>query len=95
MSRSPGSAAPGRWRSRPAYDAIGQAFGGLHSVLSDAGAAQLSGTCLADLITGLTAATGVLAALVGRAATGAGQHVETSIMEAVESDDHRCADPVL
>lgn len=70
---------------RPAYDTIGQAFGGLHSVLSDAGAAQLSGTCLADLITGLTAATGVLAALVGRAATGAGQHVETSIMEAVST----------
>jgi crotonobetainyl-CoA:carnitine CoA-transferase CaiB-like acyl-CoA transferase len=70
---------------RPAYDTIGQAFGGLYSVLSDTGAAQLSGTCLADLITGLSTATGILAALVGRASTGAGQHVETSIMEAVST----------
>ena len=36
-------------------------------------------------MTGLSTATGVLAALVGRATTGAGQHVETSIMEAVST----------
>jgi crotonobetainyl-CoA:carnitine CoA-transferase CaiB-like acyl-CoA transferase len=68
---------------RPAYDTMGQAVGGLYSILSDAGSAQLAGTCMADLITGLANATGVLAALVGRASTGSGQHVETSIMEAV------------
>ncbi|MFC9835364.1 CaiB/BaiF CoA transferase family protein [Rhodococcus sp. NPDC127530] len=70
---------------RPAYDTIGQAVGGLYSVLSDAGSPQLSGTCVADLITGLTTATGILAALVGRASTGAGQRVETSLMEAVST----------
>ncbi|MFC9735734.1 CaiB/BaiF CoA transferase family protein [Streptomyces roseolus] len=68
---------------RPAYDTIGQSSAGLYSLLSDAEAPQLSGTILADLITGVSTATGVLAALVGRAATGAGQHVETSVMEAV------------
>ncbi|AVH94199.1 MULTISPECIES: CaiB/BaiF CoA transferase family protein [Streptomyces] len=68
---------------RPAYDTIGQASAGLYSLLSDAGQSQLSGTILADLITGVSTAAGVLAALVGRAATGAGQHVETSVMEAV------------
>jgi len=70
---------------RPAYDAIGQAFGGLNSILSDRGAAQLSGTCLADLITGVTNAAGILAALVGRATSGSGLRVETSMMEAVST----------
>jgi crotonobetainyl-CoA:carnitine CoA-transferase CaiB-like acyl-CoA transferase len=68
---------------RPAYDTIGQAYGGLMSVLSDAGAAQLSGPALADLVTGVAAATGILAALVGRASTGKAQYMETSLMEAV------------
>lgn len=71
--------------SRPAYDAIGQAVGGMYTVLSDEHHAQLSGTCLADLVTGLATATGVLAGLVGRGATGAGQRVETSVMEAVST----------
>jgi crotonobetainyl-CoA:carnitine CoA-transferase CaiB-like acyl-CoA transferase len=75
----------GPLEQRPAYDTIGQAVGGLYSVLSNAGQAQLAGTCLADLITGLTNAAGVLAALVGRAKTGAGQHVETSLMEAIST----------
>jgi crotonobetainyl-CoA:carnitine CoA-transferase CaiB-like acyl-CoA transferase len=75
----------GAMAGRPAYDMIGQAFGGLVSSLSDADEAQLTGTCLADLITGLTSATGILAALVGRGATGAGMQVETSITEAVST----------
>lgn len=70
---------------RPAYDMIGQAFGGLVSSLSNADEAQLTGTCLADLITGLTSAAGILAALVGRGATGEGMQVETSITEAVST----------
>jgi crotonobetainyl-CoA:carnitine CoA-transferase CaiB-like acyl-CoA transferase len=70
---------------RPAYDTIGQAYGGLYTVLSDQGAARLSGTPLADLIAGLTAATGILAGLVGRASTGTGQQIETSLMEAVST----------
>lgn len=70
---------------RPAYDMIGQAFGGIISVLSDAGNMQATGTCLADLITGLSTATGVLAALVGRVHAPGAQHVETSIAEAVSA----------
>ncbi|MGV9790530.1 CaiB/BaiF CoA transferase family protein [Streptomyces sp. NPDC003435] len=90
----------GPFAQRPAYDTMGQSVGGLYSLLGDAGAPQLTGTILADLVTGLSTATGVLAALVGRAASGTGQHVETSIMEAVSTitadavsqyfdDDHR------
>lgn len=70
---------------RPAYDMIGQAFGGIISVLSDAGNMGATGTCLADLVTGLSTATGVMAALVGRARTSGAQHVETSIAEAVSA----------
>jgi crotonobetainyl-CoA:carnitine CoA-transferase CaiB-like acyl-CoA transferase len=75
----------GPLEQRPAYDTIGQAVGGLYSVLSDANAAQLSGTCMGDLISGLSMAMGVLAALVGRAKSGSGQRVETSLMEAVST----------
>jgi crotonobetainyl-CoA:carnitine CoA-transferase CaiB-like acyl-CoA transferase len=70
---------------RPAYDTIGQAYGGLYTILSDEAAAQLSGTPLADLITGITVTTGVMAALVGRGRTGHGQVVETSLMESVST----------
>ena len=73
----------GPLRDRPAYDTIGQAFGGLYSVLGEPGRAQLSGTILSDLVTGLVSATGVLAALVGRGLTGTGARVDTSMMEAV------------
>ncbi|MBC2640856.1 MULTISPECIES: CaiB/BaiF CoA-transferase family protein [unclassified Rhodococcus (in: high G+C Gram-positive bacteria)] len=69
--------------SRPAYDTIGHAFGGLYSLFGDDARPQLAGGLSADLITGLSTATGVLAALVGRLRTGSPQHVETSIMEAV------------
>jgi crotonobetainyl-CoA:carnitine CoA-transferase CaiB-like acyl-CoA transferase len=75
----------GPLEQRPAYDTIGQAVGGLYSILGNAEHAQLAGTCLADLITGVTNAAGVLAALVGRARTGTGQYVETSLMEAVST----------
>lgn len=70
---------------RPAYDTIGQAFGGAYSLLGDAGHPQLSGIIVADLITGISTAAGILAALVGRATTGEGQHVQTSIMEAMST----------
>ena len=75
----------GPLEKRPAYDTIGQAFGGLYSLLGEPGSAQLSGTIFADLITGLTMTTGVLAALVGHGRTGEGQFVETSIMEAIST----------
>jgi crotonobetainyl-CoA:carnitine CoA-transferase CaiB-like acyl-CoA transferase len=75
----------GPMAGRPAYDMIGQAFAGLVSTLSDRDDARLTGTCLADLITGLASATGILAALVSRGATGDGMAVETSITEAVST----------
>ncbi|MDV7085492.1 CoA transferase [Rhodococcus sp. IEGM 248] len=80
-----GFGAGGPLANRPAYDTIGHAFGGLYSLFSDGDHPQLAGGLSADLVTGLSTATGVLAALVGRLKTGQPQRMETSIMEAVSA----------
>jgi formyl-CoA transferase len=72
---------------RPAYDSIGQALGGLYTVMNDADDVRLTGTCVADLITGMTVTLGVLASLMGRE-RGSGRegvHLETSVLEAVST----------
>jgi crotonobetainyl-CoA:carnitine CoA-transferase CaiB-like acyl-CoA transferase len=70
---------------RPAYDSIGQSLGGLYSIMNDADDLRLTGTCIADLITAITATMGILAALVGRdrEPDQHGTLVETSLLEAV------------
>jgi formyl-CoA transferase len=72
---------------RPAYDSIGQSLGGLYSIMNDADDLRLTGTCMADLITAITATMGILAGLVGRAQDPdhRGPMVETSLMEAVST----------
>jgi formyl-CoA transferase len=72
---------------RPAYDSIGQSLGGLYSIMNDANDLRLTGTCMADLITALSATMGILAALVGRdrAPGREGVLVETSLLEAVST----------
>jgi crotonobetainyl-CoA:carnitine CoA-transferase CaiB-like acyl-CoA transferase len=67
------------------YDTIAQSFGGLYTLLADEGAPQLTGAIFADLITGLSTATGILAALVSRETLRAGHHVQTSLVEAVSA----------
>jgi|GEM_PF-1110814 len=70
---------------RPAYDTMGQSYGGIYSIMNDEGSARLTGTCVGDLITGVSAAMGVLAALLGRehSTTNQGMRVETSLLEAM------------
>lgn len=77
----------GEWRDRAAYDSIGQSMGGFYSVMSEAGKPQLSGTCVGDLITAITAVVGILAGLVGRGLDpqGMGTLTQTSLMEAMSS----------
>ncbi len=72
----------GPYRDRPGYDTIGQAMGGLLSLLTDRGAPRGMGISLSDHLAGLFAAYGILGALVGRAQTGQGQRVETSLLQA-------------
>jgi crotonobetainyl-CoA:carnitine CoA-transferase CaiB-like acyl-CoA transferase len=75
----------GPWVDRPAYDTIGQSIGGIYSIMSDADHRRLTGTCMADLITGIGSAMGILAALLGRerSADRKGVLLETSLHEAV------------
>jgi len=73
--------------NRPAYDTMGQSMGGIYSIMNDAGNRRLTGTCIADLITGVNSAMGILAALLGRErdVKRQGMHVETSIIEAMST----------
>lgn len=66
----------------PGYDATVQAAGGLMSITGEAsGGPQKVGVAIADLMAGMYAATAVLAALVSRAATGAGQHIDVPLYD--------------
>ena len=70
---------------RPAYDTIGQSYGGIYAMMNDQGQPRLTGTCMGDLITGVSTTMGILAALLARARDPGqtGALVETSLMESV------------
>lgn len=70
----------------PGYDLLVQAVGGLMSVTGDAaGEPVKAGVALVDVITGLHASLGILAALRHRDATGKGQHVEVNLLSSLLS----------
>ncbi|WDV49940.1 CoA transferase [Streptomyces coeruleorubidus] len=65
----------------PGYDLLVQAVGGLMSVTGEAhGEPVKAGVALVDVITGLHASLGILAALRHRDATGQGQLVEVNLL---------------
>ncbi|WP_406859089.1 CoA transferase [Streptomyces sp. HUAS MG47] len=65
----------------PGYDLLVQAMGGLMSVTGEPdGGGTKAGVALVDVITGLHAGMGVLAALRHRERTGRGQKVEVSLL---------------
>jgi crotonobetainyl-CoA:carnitine CoA-transferase CaiB-like acyl-CoA transferase len=68
----------------PGYDLLVQALGGLMSVTGEAdGEPQKVGVALVDVITGLFASTGILAALRHRERTGEGQRVEVDLLSSL------------
>ncbi|MQY40378.1 Acetyl-CoA:oxalate CoA-transferase [Streptomyces sp. RB17] len=70
----------------PGYDLLIQAVGGLMSVTGPApGQPVKTGVALVDVLTGLHAAIGVLAALRHREASGEGQHVEVNLLSTLLS----------
>ncbi|KOG07222.1 MULTISPECIES: CaiB/BaiF CoA transferase family protein [Streptomyces] len=70
----------------PGYDLLVQAMGGLMSVTGEPdGAGTKTGVALVDVITGLHAGLGVLAALRHRDLTGRGQRVEVSLLTSLLS----------
>jgi crotonobetainyl-CoA:carnitine CoA-transferase CaiB-like acyl-CoA transferase len=71
---------------RPGYDLIAQGEGGLMDVTGEAGGPPAKvGFSIADIGTGMWAVIGTLAALMARASTGQGDHVDTSLLETVVS----------
>jgi crotonobetainyl-CoA:carnitine CoA-transferase CaiB-like acyl-CoA transferase len=68
---------------RPGYDIMVQALSGLMSVTGEPGREPVkAGVALLDVITGLQAAIGILAALHERERTGRGRHVSVSLFDA-------------
>lgn len=72
----------GPYRDRPGYDFLVQAMGGLMSVTGEPdGPPTKVGVAVTDLLTGMYAATAVLAALAERERSGLGQHVDLALLD--------------
>ena len=78
-----GFGASGPYADRPSYDSVAQALSGFLSVVVDPDRPRFLGPALADAITGIYAAYGVLGALFERSRTGHGRLVEVSMLEAM------------
>ena len=69
--------------SKGGFDLIAQGFAGLMSITGEPGGPPAKpGNSVADINSGILAATGIIAAYVHRLKTGRGQRVDTSLMEA-------------
>lgn len=70
----------------PGYDAVLQAVTGLMALTGEPeGGPTKVGVAISDMVAGLYAAQGILAALFERATTGVGRHVEISMQDAIAS----------
>jgi crotonobetainyl-CoA:carnitine CoA-transferase CaiB-like acyl-CoA transferase len=74
----------GPYRSRPGYDIIGQAMGGLLSITGwpDSPPTRV-GTAIGDILSALFCCVGILSALRIRERTGKGQHVDVALVDSV------------
>jgi crotonobetainyl-CoA:carnitine CoA-transferase CaiB-like acyl-CoA transferase len=78
-----GYGSSGPYRDRAGYDVSVQALGGLMSITGEPDSPPVkTGVALVDIMTGLQACAGILAALYHRERTGEGQHVEVSLLRA-------------
>ncbi|THJ36465.1 CoA transferase [Lampropedia aestuarii] len=72
----------GPYASRPGYDFLIQGMGGIMSLTGQPqGEPMKVGVGIADVMTGMYAAVGILAALQHRNTTGAGQHIDISLLD--------------
>jgi crotonobetainyl-CoA:carnitine CoA-transferase CaiB-like acyl-CoA transferase len=78
-----GFGSEGPYAERPSYDSVAQALSGFLSVVVDPERPRFLGPALADAITGIYAAYGILGALLERTRTGEGRLVEVSMLEAM------------
>ena len=76
----------GPWRERPAYDAVVQGMSGIMAVTGTAdGPPVKPGVPVADLSAGLYAFGAITSALLGRATTGLGTHLDIAMYDATVS----------
>ncbi|HEX9452745.1 MAG TPA: CoA transferase [Candidatus Binatia bacterium] len=75
----------GPYAVKPGFDTLGQAMSGLLSLLSDSNDPKVMGMAVSDYVNGLSAAYGILAALLARANSGVGCRIETSLLQATLS----------
>lgn len=76
----------GPWRERPAYDAVVQGMSGIMAVTGSAAGLPIKpGVPIADLSAGLYAFGGITSALLGRATTGLGTHLDIAMYDATVS----------
>ena len=67
---------------KPGYDLMAQAYGGLMSLTGTPdGQPMKAGVAVADVVCGLYAASGILAALHHRGKTGEGQHIDLALVD--------------
>lgn len=78
-----GFGATGPYARRPAYDTVAMAYGGLLSQLLAQDRPEIIGPAMADAISGLYTALGILGALFERERSGVGRRVEVAMTEAV------------
>lgn len=76
----------GPYATRPGYDALIQAMGGLMSITGEpdgtpGGGPQKVGVAVVDVMSGIYAATAILAALMERSRTGLGTHIDISLLD--------------
>ncbi len=72
----------GPYASRPGYDAMIQAISGLmHVTGSPEGEPTKVGVPLTDIMTGVYASTGILAAIIQRTSTGLGAYIDMSLLD--------------
>ncbi|WP_297870811.1 CaiB/BaiF CoA-transferase family protein [uncultured Oscillibacter sp.] len=72
----------GPYAGRPGYDILGQAMSGIMSVTGwPGGKPTRVNTALCDILSGLSLAVGVLGAYSNAVKTGAGQHVDVSLVD--------------
>jgi crotonobetainyl-CoA:carnitine CoA-transferase CaiB-like acyl-CoA transferase len=73
----------GPYRDRPGFDQIAQGMSGLMGVTGEPGGKPMrSGAAIADVAGGLYAALGIMTALLEREASGKGQWVQSSLLQA-------------
>jgi crotonobetainyl-CoA:carnitine CoA-transferase CaiB-like acyl-CoA transferase len=77
-----GMGSSGPLRDRPTFDAVAQALSGLWSQFTDLADPEAIGPAVADQVTGLYAALGILAGLAQRGSNGKGARLEVSMLGA-------------